>query len=149
WTLWLLWKPAQNLPQDEQGTPSAGSSASFPLGSVLPPWPLALLFVFWVTVDRWFWLGLATVARIGLGQILDLITQADGQGTGGSGPNFPPRLRPVFLSLRLLASLCLLAALCLLNPSNLNAFTVVPGTEWLGLPEASGTAPGLGSWNSP
>jgi hypothetical protein len=45
--------------------------------SLLPPWPLLLLFVIWVNLDRWFAIGLLTVALVWLGQTLDLAREAE------------------------------------------------------------------------
>src|SRR5262249_25632673 len=111
-TLWFLWNPVRNQPSalgptlDRDQPVTSGVLVGFPLGSVLPPLPLLLVFVVWVNVDRWFLLGLATVALTGLGQILDSTTHADKEKTAGRETNL------LLLSLRLLGSLCLLAAVC-------------------------------------
>jgi hypothetical protein len=71
----------------------------------LPPWPLLLLFVIWANVDGWFVLGLATVALLGIGQVMD-----------DAGPGDHGRLARFA---RLVVSWLVLAAVCLLNPSAL------------------------------
>jgi hypothetical protein len=101
------------------------------------------VFVLWVNADGWFWLGLATVALVGLGQILDFTIRRDKEKADRRGKNL------VFLSLRLLGSLFLLAAVCLLNPSHIYVFTLVPRSEWPGLPGAATAAPGVGQGISP
>jgi hypothetical protein len=74
--------------------------------SFVPLWPLLALFVLWVNIDVWFVLGLATVALVWLGRVLDAAPWNDGKANRlGSSLLF-------FLS-----SLLLLAAACLLNPS--------------------------------
>jgi tetratricopeptide (TPR) repeat protein len=81
---------------------------------VLPPWPLLVLFVVWVNLDRWFLLGLGTVALVWLGQSLD------GRG---------------FL-LRRALSFALVAGVCLLNPSHVHAFALPPELGWFDPPGA-------------
>jgi tetratricopeptide (TPR) repeat protein len=74
------------------------------------PWPLLILFAIWVNMDRWFVLGLATLALVWLGSVLDSTRHRLDRGN---------------LSL---VSLCVAAAACLLNPSHIQAFTQLP--EW-------------------
>lgn len=68
-----------------------------------PGWRLAVLFVVWANVDRWFLFGLGTVALTWLGEALD--------GRGGG------RRRP--------GAFAVLAALCLLNPDHVRAFAAL------------------------
>jgi len=79
------------------------------LPSLLPPWPLVLLFVLWVNTDVWFVLGLAIVGVVWLGRTLD-----EDPGPDGS------RLA---ILLRRVGALVLLTAACLLNPAHIHAFT--------------------------
>jgi tetratricopeptide (TPR) repeat protein len=84
-TLWCLWRPA------------SGRRGGFL--ALLPPWPLLVLFVVWVNVDRWFLLGLATVVLVWIGQLAD--DKEDSR----------------FRLLRIPLSFVLLLAACLLNPA--------------------------------
>jgi tetratricopeptide (TPR) repeat protein len=83
-------------------------------GAALPAaplfrWPLLVLFAVWANMDGWFVLGLALVAVVALGRILDQQASA---------------VRLVML-LRSVGSLVLLTAVCLLNPSHVYAFTLL------------------------
>ncbi|HBI43629.1 MAG TPA: hypothetical protein DDY78_12385 [Planctomycetales bacterium] len=94
--------------------------------SLLPPWPLALLFLIWVNVDGWFVLGLGTVAFLWLGEVLDYATGRGEEVKRGKGEE--RNLKGVLsLSLCRLVSLTLLTAVCLLNPSTVYAFAPAPG----------------------
>jgi hypothetical protein len=88
-----------------------GGAADRGLPPLLPPWPLAVLFVFWANLDGWFVLGLAAVGLVWLGRSLDEAAPADG-----------PRRNPLPALLRRAAALAVLAAACLLNPSFVEAF---------------------------
>jgi tetratricopeptide (TPR) repeat protein len=94
--------------------------------SLLPPWPLALLFLIWVNVDGWFVLGLGTVALLWLGEVLDY---AHGKGEKGKRGRGEEGIGEGVLSLllRRLVSLSLLTAVCLVNPSHVYAFASAPG----------------------
>lgn len=81
--------------------------------SLLPPWPLVLLFVVWANVDRWFLLGLATVGLTWLGETLDQALAA-----GVSSRRWQSTL------LRRGFGLLSLAAACSLNPSLQRAFAL-------------------------
>jgi hypothetical protein len=104
-TLWLL---------RSQGESAVGRTVP------LVRWPLLALFVVWVNLDQWFVLGLATVALVWLGEVLDL-----------------PRPWGWGLVRRTL-SLALLAAVCLLNPSHVYAFVPPAELGWFGGPAAPG-----------
>ncbi len=80
-------------------------------------WPLLVLFLLWANMDRWFVLGLAVVALVWLGEVLDEFPAA-----GDS----PERWKSALLGRGF--SFLVLAAACLLNPSGLNAFG--PIEEW-------------------
>jgi tetratricopeptide (TPR) repeat protein len=74
-----------------------------------------VLFVVWANLDRWFVLGLATVALVWLGQVLD-----EARGAGGPQGSWLPSL------LRRGCWLLLLAAACLINPAHVHAFALPP-----------------------
>ena len=120
-TFWLLRPPSENSLRRRR--------------SLLPPWPLALLFLTWVNVDGWFVLGLGTVALLWLGETLDYAcgeTRVQGNNEIGEGV--------LSFSLRRLVCLALLTALCLLNPSTVHAFAAAPGLMgWSGA-QAAGQA---------
>jgi tetratricopeptide (TPR) repeat protein len=118
--LWLIWK---------RGTTAAERS------SRLAPWPLFVLFVVWANVDGGFVLGLAAVALVWLGEVLDEAADA-AKAPGGWR---------VFL-VRHGISFALLAAVCLLNPAHVGAF-VQPGV--FGDTAASTTRHALGQVTSP
>jgi tetratricopeptide (TPR) repeat protein len=99
---------------------------------LLPPWPLLLLFVVWVNVDRWFVLGLGTAALVCLGQSLDAVgsrqkAEGSGQEREGSRP-----LPTAYCLLPTAYCLLALAAVCLLNPSHVAAFALPPELAWSG-----------------
>jgi hypothetical protein len=75
--------------------------------SLLPPWPLLLLFLVWANTDRWFVLGLGVVALVWPGRALDEVP-----ATGG-------RLAS---AVRGVLWVALAAAVCLLNPLHAQAF---------------------------
>jgi hypothetical protein len=81
----------------------------------LPPWPLLVLFVIWANVDGWFVLGLATVALVGLGRVLDTAGSREGQGGGVPGG-----------LLRWAVGMLTLGAVCLLNPAHVRAYGLPP-----------------------
>lgn len=115
-TLWFLWRRDQTAANQKP--------------SPLPPWPLVLLFLIWANLDRWFVLGLLTVALVWLGRTLDLARHADRQ-TGSKGV----RAFFGFLFGRtgvLLVCLSVLGAVCLLNPSGVFAFTLPAELGWFG-----------------
>src|SRR5579883_479189 len=85
-------------------------------------WPLLLLFLAWANVDRWFLLGLAFVAPVWLGDVLDVA-----QSPGDS----PKRWRGVLLRRSL--SFLSLVGICLLNPSHVYAFILADELRGLGL----------------
>jgi hypothetical protein len=95
-TVWLL-------REDHGPAPPAG---------VWPGWRLAVLFVVWANVDRWFLFGLGAVALTWIGRSLD-----------GRGPGLAVRL----------GSVAVLAGVCLLNPAHVGAFAplgeVVPAVR--------------------
>jgi hypothetical protein len=74
-------------------------------------WPLLILFVLWVNLDSGFLLGLATVALVELGLLLDALQKEETASTG-----FRFRLHPV--------SFLLLVGVCLLNPAHVHAFAL-------------------------
>jgi hypothetical protein len=84
----------------------------------VPPWPLLILFVAWVNLDRWFLLGLATVALVYLGRLVE-------------------RARPG-LAARLGASLGLLTLVCLLNPEHFRVFRHLGDLLRIGSVDSSG-----------
>jgi tetratricopeptide (TPR) repeat protein len=98
-TLWQLWRP------DRAGGRTA---------SVWPGWPLVVLFLVWANVDRWFLLGLGTVALVWLGRGLD---------------DRPPEGRGRFL-LRAAGALAILAAVCAANPAHLRGFPLPAELTW-------------------
>jgi hypothetical protein len=107
-TLWFLWQAefdevTRRLGDDEEGSRSSATLSSG-LRTLLPPWPLLVLFVFWANLDSWFVLGLGIVALVWIGQVLDRMQIAD--------------------LLRRAVSFALLGAVCLLNPSHVYAFTL-------------------------
>jgi tetratricopeptide (TPR) repeat protein len=110
-TLWFL-RPT--LVEDNETESSGPFAKALGLRSWLPPWPLLVLFVIWVQVDSWFVLGLATVALVWLGRLVDLARQAVQAVKDLSS------LRPLLG--RVLAALAVLVAACLLNPSHVHAF---------------------------
>ncbi len=77
--------------------------------SVLPPWPMLLLFVTWANVDSWFVVGLGVVALGWLGQVID-------------EPSFAGKWIQAFA--RRALSVVLLAIVCLINPAHIQAFAV-------------------------
>src|SRR5260370_27485542 len=83
-TLWALRAPDRETEESR-------------LRAWLPPWRLLALFVAWAHVDRWFMLGLAIVALVWLGRMLDVAKEKGAALL-------------VSLSPRLLVSLSLLAA---------------------------------------
>jgi tetratricopeptide (TPR) repeat protein len=126
--LWLV------RPRSAAGAPGPMPSASLPprLRTWLPPWPLLILFFFWVNLDSWFVLGLATVALVWLGQFLDFALRPAGETPRPEQPPLP------LLALRLLVHLSLLGAVCLLNPAHLNAFAPPAELNWFGGASAAG-----------
>jgi hypothetical protein len=99
----------------------------------LPSWELVVLFVVWVNLDRWFVLGLATLALVWLGKGLDTL----GAGASADG-NREPRGGE---SLAAAASrLGILAGVCLLNPAGWYAFVPPPELGWFGQAESSALA---------
>jgi hypothetical protein len=97
--------------------------------SLLPPWPLAILFVVWANVDAGFVIGLATVALVWLGQTLDESID-----------------RPRNM-LRRAGALAVLGAVCLFNPTHVHAYSWPVELGWSG--SAAGSAAGLGQMISP
>jgi hypothetical protein len=110
-TLWLV-------------RPDADATRQIPRArfSLLPPWPLLVLFILWANLDRWFVLGLTAVAIVWLGQGLDLARQGDRRG------------------LCFLVWWPVLAAVCLLNPVHVHAFALPAELGWLGGAEAPAAA---------
>jgi hypothetical protein len=100
---------------------------------LLPPWPLAVLFLAWANSDGWFLLGLGVLGLLWLGRAIDAA------GAGCRPPGDYQRFI-VSLSLAALAPLAVLGAVCLLNPSHVRAFAAAP---W------SAPAPGPGAVTSP
>src|SRR5262249_55917530 len=96
---------------------------------LLPPWPLLVLFVVWANMDRWFVLGLGTVALVWLGQILD-----EAFAAGGRRGGWPASL------LRRGFGVALLAGVCLLNPAHVFAFALPPELGGWGGPGGSSAA---------
>ncbi len=103
-TLWLV-QPSDEVPADR----------SAPL---LPPWPLLVLFVVWVNLDRWFVLGLGVVALVWLGQILDAARR-----TAGVSRLVNPA-RWLSALVRRVCAFAVLGAVCLLNPAHIHAFAL-------------------------
>ncbi len=103
-----------------------GDAAAHRPPLLLPPWPLLVLFVVWVNVDGWFVLGLATVALVWLGEVLDLARGVDGPSANQGRPGLASSLA------RFAGSLAVLAAACLLNPSHVRAFALPPELAGLG-----------------
>jgi tetratricopeptide (TPR) repeat protein len=97
---------------------------------LLPPWPLLVLFAVWVNVDRWFVLGLGTVALVWLGSVADEAPAQEGR---------------LGLLLRRVFSLAVLAAVCLLNPAHVHAFALPAPLGWF----RSAAAPLAGQVTSP
>jgi hypothetical protein len=106
--------------RDDKGGNRAGAA------SLLPPWPLLVLFLAWVNLDGWFVLGLAVVALVWFGQDLD--------------QPLAPAGRLAALA-RHACSLLLLGGVCLLNPHHVRAFALPPELGWLG--SGSHAAPGV------
>jgi hypothetical protein len=119
-TLWFL-----RADRDEGGgmrdekRKADGARSSLFLSSLIPHpsslLRLLVLFLVWANLDRWFVLGLATVALVWLGQVLD-----EALGTGGPQGSWPASL------LRRGVWFVLLVAVCLLNPAHVHAFTLPP-----------------------
>jgi tetratricopeptide (TPR) repeat protein len=104
-TLWFIFDPTRRAPR-------------------LLSWPMVVLFVAWVNMDRWFVLGLLTVALVGLGQILDF--------AGLAKTSTQPRYRYLIPRVSsILSSLVVLGLVCLLNPLHIHAFTLPSELGWL------------------
>jgi tetratricopeptide (TPR) repeat protein len=86
---------------------------------VLRAWPLLVVFAVWTCVDRWFVLGLGTVALVWLGQALDPDRTKEGRPT--------PLQR--LLSLVLLAGVCLGITVFLVYPAELRPTMLLPGSS--------------------
>jgi hypothetical protein len=124
--------------------PLRAESPSRRLPSALSAWPLFILFVLWVNLDRLFVIGLGTVALVWLGRSLDSLTE-QGEGKGAK------QERPASLGLRsayFALGFALLAAVCLLNPSHVYAF-LPPEHGWFGPSGSSASALGSGPVASP
>ena len=86
--------------------------------SLLPPWPLLILFVFWANLDTGFVLGLRIVAVVWLGQVLE---------EAFTGKTWRGALR---LLLSRAVSLVLLGAVCLITPTPVHAGTLLGDLSW-------------------
>jgi len=130
--------------------------------SLLPHWPLVILFILWANMDSWFVLGLATVALVWLGRVLDFAWQGEERGavkeTRGQGDQETRRHGTgslVSLSLGLLVSLFILGAVCLFNPffilhpSSFIHHLLPPELGWFGLAGSSSPGLALGQVTSP
>jgi hypothetical protein len=109
-TLYLLQKPAQpaEAPSGRRG-PAPGKRRHL--------WLLPILFLFWVNLDQWFFLGPLTVALWWLGEVIQdqLAPVKEGQDHRLAGDN---------RSLGLVLIVGLLA--CLVNPHHIHAFALPP-----------------------
>jgi hypothetical protein len=103
-TVWFLDRQRRRLVPEDRTAAPAGAFASY--------WPLLVLFVLWVNLDVWFFLGPLAVGLYWLGEALETRT---------SNPEVHRR------HLRLLG-LVLLAGLgvCLLNPYHVRGFNLIP-----------------------
>jgi tetratricopeptide (TPR) repeat protein len=105
---------------------------------LLSSWPVLVLFVVWANTDVWFVLGLAVVALVWLGQLLDWTRQSARANESA-----------VSLIVYFLASLLLLAAVCLLNPAHISAFTLPAELQVLRPAAAPSARVGLEQVTSP
>jgi tetratricopeptide (TPR) repeat protein len=103
--------------------PATGFAVSLAL------WPLLVLFVIWAGVSKWFMLGLAVIALVGLGRVLDSL----------SDPNERPPARKTAIGLTV--SLVLLAAAGLL-------YVLMRPPELRWLPPAASPSAVQGSWGT-
>jgi hypothetical protein len=76
---------------------------------LLPRWPLLGLFLVWANLDSWFVLGLAVMALVEVGRVLDGRT-----------------------SIQSLVGVCIAAAVCCLNPSYWHVFQLPADVAWIG-----------------
>jgi tetratricopeptide (TPR) repeat protein len=116
-TLSIVWQKeniAEGKSADLRGT-------RFFLGHGFSLFILVASFVLWANADSGFVLGLATVALVWLGRIVDFGWSAKGARTASA----------VMLMPSYLLSMALLAGICLLNPLHVHAFALPPELDSL------------------
>jgi tetratricopeptide (TPR) repeat protein len=98
---------------------------------LLARWPLVVVFALWANMDAWFVLGLAVVALIELGRVLDAL--------------IAPQSKSGESAVAALATVVGVVAACLLNPLGVGAFEKLP-PELLALLPGSTSAASQTTW---
>jgi hypothetical protein len=114
-------------------------------------WRLLILFVAWANMDRWFLLGLATVALVYLGRLVDAIRGEESKTKEVNESQATVTKRRitaeegVVLAGRLAISVAVLTAACLINPAHFRALARVGELVSAGSGDPSAVASGLTS----
>jgi tetratricopeptide (TPR) repeat protein len=112
----ILWSACRT--RNETAEPTSGPSFFF--GGRVSAVLLVVAFWLWANTDSWLAIGLATLALIWFGRLLDSAYRAKGNRIS----------RAVALAPSLVAVLGLIAVACLINPLHIKAFTLPPELDF-------------------